>query len=1225
MTRKTIYLALVLVGFFLIPIVASGDSAGPHDRTVGIDCLDCHPVQQWGIPPRGAEQEALCRSCHNLTGMASSMTEFGNHVVNGGTTLIDCGSCHDVHARRETTDEHSGGTTAENLSLIRADTDKYVLGALTPAVFQQRPQHFAFNAPPYNGICQSCHSVTQHHSKLGVDPLHWAGMLCTACHPHVDNFEPTGGCTSCHNQTQGSRRQIVGTGGDFVKTSHHVAGTAVDDDCNVCHYINDHSSGVVKLYDPDNKQNVISYSPANPAGIETFCINCHDADGASDGFGTQPFSDGRTVPNVKGATGSTWASSAHNLKGYAQNGGNPISCFGNGATTGCHGNAHGSDNLALLSVGGGIKSVDQFCFNCHTNGKVVNHALSDNRPGGYVSADDIQEAFGKSRKHDMGTSFSMNSSTFTLQCTTCHNPHVATGQYWEAELNRSPVTRPDFSDPEKNPRAMGKTLWGASAGQKMDDFAARASGTGGFYYNIARGYQLGATGLPFDQPAVYQPPKAGSGYNFEFDGDVLPDYTTLCLDCHTYRMSAANPPVNWGQGVSCTGNGVDPPDQRVECGAQHGLATANTPSYISDAETGGFWGTNGNPDVLFFMNYVTRGRHNGHFMRWPYDSADRSAGINFVMSCTDCHEAHGSSRGGIVRERFNVTADGDCGTGGSSTTGENCADGGNWNSFCGACHWYYGGQHADMSCGNASCHEVNSLHRIIHTGGGGTTQLMLTAAGYESSYVKPDFTPEIASVSGHTGSNTLTVTFRPSRGSVGIYANPDLTGALTANDFWLFDKNNNNPKTITNVAHVPGSTTATITLSAPLVLADMNADTLVVRPRSMWDWYVGGYVNWDPNNGTLGPQVVSAGPWPVAISGPPPLAIGDAFYAESQIYVFFTEGVYGTGPGGSIAVSDLVLSGCAGRTILGVQHVPGETTATITVSVPLTLSDVGVCTVAPASNRIYNDYGEYASTSPMTLSLSDQCPNGSTSFQFDEDAASPYAFDEQYLFVGSVNDPGQTLTGNGLFTGDGVNNYIYFPAVSCLKATDALTIETRIMPVGIGTATYIGRILARDGTGNYQMSVWRNTSWPTYQPPANVASIAFWVNPVDKHGGDAWKPVLTDYNACPIVSNHWYRVRLVWNSAKASGIPADIYVDDQGTDGNDTGQLWTGCPNCTDSDQSQIPTTKWLYVGDEIWPADGPIAIGANVNILANNLFCGFIDWIVWQDFANYSSVSPPP
>jgi predicted CXXCH cytochrome family protein len=1255
MTQRNILLVLILPFLLLIPVVVEGaGSPGPHDpTTMGIDCVDCHPVQSWGGPPRGAAQEALCRSCHNLTGMASSMVDFDNHVVNGGFTTIDCGTCHDVHWRRESVDSHVGGVTAENLKLIRARRiNKYYPAAVYPAVFQQKPAHFAFNTAPYNGICQACHTATQHHRNDGTNPYHQLGIGCTICHSHKDAFWPK--CIDCHDQPQAGRRKVLGAGGDFEKTSHHITGAVEDSDCVVCHYTNNHQLGIVRLYDPDDRNTIINYNPANPSTLETFCINCHDADGASDGNGLQPFSDGQAPPNIKGTGDFQWASSAHNWVGYALNGGNPIGCFGNGITNGCHGNGHGSDNIKILTADAGVGTIDQLCYQCHTEGRIVNHALSNNRSGGFFVADDIEEAFSKSHNHNLGTTFTIDGDTFTLQCTTCHNPHAVTGQYWWAESNLTPITRPDFTDPVNNPRAMGSAVWGDAPGEKMDDFAAMATGTGGLYFNLAHGYVLGATGLQADQPAVYQPRKDDSGYNFEFDGDVLPDYTTLCLDCHSYRMSDGVPPVNWGQGIACTGNSVDPPNQRVTCGTPHGLASANTSSYISDEGTAGFWGTSGNPDVMFDMAYVTRGRHNGHFMRWPYDSADRGAGINFVMSCTDCHESHGSNGGGMMRAGLN-------------------GDGGNWNSFCNTCHYYYGGQHAGMSCGNASCHEANSIHRIVKNGGGGGRQLMLTSAGYEANYIPPDFTPEIESVTGHINSDQLTVNFRPSEGTVGIFANQDLTGSLDAQDFWFFDVIGDNPKTITNVVHEPGAYSATLTLSAPLIAADMNTDTLAARPASIWDYYTGGYVN--AGTGTLGAEVVSAGPWPVAIDGPPPVAKEKAAFEGDQIYLRFTEGVWGTGAGGSIAVTDLALSDCSGRSIINVDHVAGEASAIITLDGPLTLADVGVCWVLAASNSIHDAYGNYVGAQSILLSLSDKCPqggpNGEVYLNLNEGVATPYSFDDEYRLVGTVGNPAISFPGSGKFQGDEDQaTYIDFDNNdSCLQEADTITMETRVFmdvvdldyfdgdgdgvdddddpdEVGLRNSTQ-QRVFER--YKSVQFTIFRG-NWAGDGVAARAGKarviLKYRVDaasrhtcpdphfPDDPYVGDSawWHQVATDIDQWPIVQGHWYRIRIVYNSFKTY-TPIDIWMDDQGTDGNDTGELWSGFVNAARPDPVDNGGCRWGPIAGETIDVTsaGFSAIGDNLNHTDvpgdtnNTLFKGKIDWFIWKPIADYDGVDDGP
>jgi hypothetical protein len=644
---------------------------------------------------------------------------------------------------------------------------------------------------------------------------------------------PLGECADCHDEAQASRRQVLenlGDGlGDFAMNSPHVMGTVLRTDCETCHYLGTHGNGVVKFLDPDlGAGQIYVYDPDDPAGIEGFCLACHDEDGAAFGLGQTPFSDGATVTAI---ADSLWSAAAHAARGYSLWGGRPLTCLGDGLASGCHGNGHGSDSIKLLNLDAGL-SLDELCLNCHTDGGVRNDALSNNRPGGYVSADDIAEAMNKSTKHSMAVTFGVGGNTFTLQCTTCHNPHVVSGKYWDGGADVTPVSRPDFTDPLNNPRAMGSLPWGDEPGEKMDDFAAQAYGSGGWYHSVARGGVIS-----MDQPAIYQPPLSGSGYSFEFAGNILADYVTFCLDCHTYRMSAANPPVNWGQGVTCTDNSVDPPEQRIECGADHGLGLGGNPIYMTDTSP---LGANNNPDPVFSVAGVTKGRGVGHYMRWPYETAQRSAGINFVMSCTDCHESHGSDRGGMIRERLNVNANGDCGSGGNTDPdGESCTDGSNWNSLCNACHYYYGGQHEDMSCGNASCHEANSIHRIIHTTESGSTSLW-TEPG------RPATTPEISSIAGTRDSYQLTVGF-----TQGVWTQSGQSGALVPEDFLLTDVNGDNPRTIDSVFHTAGAATAVLTMSAPLISSDAGSDLVATKGLSIWD------ADGDP-----------AGPWPVLINAP---------------------------------------------------------------------------------------------------------------------------------------------------------------------------------------------------------------------------------------------------------------------------------------------------------------------------------------------------------------------
>ena len=96
-------------------------------------------------------------------------------------------------------------------------------------------------------------------------------------------------------------------------------------------------------------------------------------------------------------------------------------------------------------------------------------------------------------------------------------------------------------------------------------------------------------------------------------------------------------------------------------------------------------------------------------------------------------------------------------------------------------------------------------------------------------------------------------------------------------------------------------------------------------------------------------------------------------------------------------------------------------------------------------------------------------------------------------------------------------------------------------------------------------------------------------------------------------------MKIVWDFSKTGGIPCDIFVDDQGTAGDDAGENWAGYINATDSDQSQLTSDRFLLEGDVIATFDGAFTIGANVNNHTKNVFNGLIDWITWSP-----TVDPP-
>ena len=227
---------------FLLLSISVQAQVPPHDVSNDVRCRDCHYFSYEGgllhiNVPRGEEQEMICKTCHNPDGQAANMSSVGNHEVTGGSMIIDCTTCHNPHVPQQSTDPHTN-ITADNLSLVRSTiAQSRVPGVQNPVVYQQ-PSLFIFTDAPYSGVCQSCHTATNHYrNDDSVDVTHQAGVDCLICHSHKDGFAFSLGQGTNHTATPGSGYVVL-----FADNDHDDAGWIgsrpyfdIHVDCDLCH------------------------------------------------------------------------------------------------------------------------------------------------------------------------------------------------------------------------------------------------------------------------------------------------------------------------------------------------------------------------------------------------------------------------------------------------------------------------------------------------------------------------------------------------------------------------------------------------------------------------------------------------------------------------------------------------------------------------------------------------------------------------------------------------------------------------------------------------------------------------------------------------------------------------------------------------------------------------------------------------------------------------------
>ncbi|HEX9137347.1 MAG TPA: hypothetical protein VF905_10450 [Nitrospirota bacterium] len=356
----------------------------------GTDTLAWYGQGTWTLP-------ASCTTCHSssyssqldpLVTNGSGLS--GKHIRHVTSFNFACSKCH---LNYPSNSSHASG--------IMDTQDPTVLIVAFDAT---NPTGTWINdSGAQTGTCSSlyCHN-------LDAD---WYGLAGVTLPP----------CAICHINAIGTRRQIMGTNGDFGAnsniTSHHVTrGPGSDpltDQCLVCHEMSMHMGGTVRVKDADTGT-AIAYDPGSPSTLEPFCISCHDSNGAtatliSGGSPTNPFNDGSALGRPPYPYSTRIASSWAKSYGHGSNGnhasGSKLTCLGTGQPgTGCHGNAgslnaHGSMNQVLsagtfkydLIYNGANQSYTEsdfgLCFTCHASyGGVTKEDVFGVKFGGLLDA-----------------------------------------------------------------------------------------------------------------------------------------------------------------------------------------------------------------------------------------------------------------------------------------------------------------------------------------------------------------------------------------------------------------------------------------------------------------------------------------------------------------------------------------------------------------------------------------------------------------------------------------------------------------------------------------------------------------------------------------------------------------------------------------------------------------------------------------------------------------------
>ncbi|GFO53467.1 cytochrome c [Geomonas sp. Red276] len=173
------------------PYFASFAGAGHGQFAASSACTACHDQNAphiagtLGVNTRLllTNDNNLCASCHNDPTKVTTVARQNmvSHVtVKGGAATSDCKSCHDVHG-------------SVNLHMIKTTINGVAVS------FTNISSGFVQTQAPYQGLCQVCHTQTNHW-RSGNAPDGHPTKFCLNCHNHKASaaFRPSTACDSCH-------------------------------------------------------------------------------------------------------------------------------------------------------------------------------------------------------------------------------------------------------------------------------------------------------------------------------------------------------------------------------------------------------------------------------------------------------------------------------------------------------------------------------------------------------------------------------------------------------------------------------------------------------------------------------------------------------------------------------------------------------------------------------------------------------------------------------------------------------------------------------------------------------------------------------------------------------------------------------------------------------------------------------------------------------------------